>query len=123
MKSRYLRIIVFTFIAFIAFSFIENRERFYLRDIVIVAFNSATTFDDLAKIKNELKDKNIAIDYIKIEFNEGGGLKEIKIKVDCKDGFSGTASSKILTLESRFGFKRDYSQNSEDPFTLGNLDN
>lgn len=92
-------------------------------DTVLVVFNSATTFEDLATIRSEMKSKGIVLSYLRIEFNEGGGLKEIKIKVDCKDGFSGTASSKILTPESQFGFKRDYSQNSEDPFTVGNLDN
>lgn len=92
-------------------------------DTVLVVFNSNTTFEDLARIRSEMKTKGIILSYLKIEFNEGGGLKEIKIKVDCKDGFIGTASSKILTPESQFGFKRDYSQNSEDPFTVGNLDN
>lgn len=123
MRNPLLGIIIFTFLAIVNVSFTDKLEKYYINQIVKVTFNSRTTFDDLAKVKSEMKNKGIAIDYIRIEFNEGGGLRVIKLKVDCKDGFSGTASSKVLTPESQFGFKRDYSQNSDDPFTVGNLDN
>ena len=92
------------------------------KDNVLVVFNNKLTFEDLAQIKIDMTSKSISLDYLKLEFGGNGRLEFIKFKVDFKDGFKGAASKK-LDSTNRFGFHRDYSENSPSPFTSGNLDN
>src|SRR5687768_4220565 len=88
---------------------------------VEVVFNRQLNFNDLVKIKMEIADKGILLDYKRMEFDNNGKLKSISFKVDCKDGFSGSASSEELSNDSRFGFYRDYSKDAASPFGTGGL--
>jgi hypothetical protein len=86
---------------------------------VEVLFNRTMEFADIVKIKLEVAQKGIVLDYQKLLFDENGKLKEISFKVDCKDGFSGSASNGKLTNYSKFGFFRDYSPSAPLPFGTG----
>ena len=80
------------------------------------------TFDDLFKIKRELRKTHIDISYKNIAFDENDLLKSISFSVDCHDGFKGGAESGHLTTNSKFGFYRDYSKKAESPFATGQVD-
>jgi hypothetical protein len=85
-----------------------------------VLFSRAMDFADLVKIRTELAQKGIALDYRKLEFDAEGKLLEIHFAVNCGDGFSGSAQRR-LTYDSRFGFFRDYAKEARTPFGTGNL--
>jgi len=89
---------------------------------VQVVFTRDLKFNDLVKIKLDMADNGITLDYKKLEFDENGGLMAIDFKVDCHDGFSGSASSNQISNNSRFGFFRDYNDDVESPFGTGNLE-
>jgi hypothetical protein len=88
---------------------------------VVVFFNRQTTFTQLATIKQDLTKDGIVLNYEKLEFAKNGDLLKISFHVDCKDSFSGSASSESLTDEYSFGFLRDYTSNAAKPFVLGKL--
>lgn len=88
---------------------------------VKVVFNRQLEFNDLAKIKSDLSKKNIVLNYKKLQFDDNGKLMSIDFNVDCKDGFSGSASEDNLTNQSRFGFFRNYSKDATVPFEVGVL--
>lgn len=85
-----------------------------------VLFTRSMTFADLVKIRTELAQKGIKLDYRKLEFDAEGKLLEIHFGVDCGDGFSGSAHRR-LTYDGRFGFFRDYTKDATTPFGAGNL--
>lgn len=86
-----------------------------------VVFSNKLRIDDLVKIKSDTKEKGILVDFLKLEFDESGKLPAKKFKVDCKDGYAVTAASKKLYQDSQFGFYRNFSNSSNDPFGIGNL--
>lgn len=88
-----------------------------------VVFNRKLDFNDIVKIKLDLSQKGIIINFKQLEFDEQGKLNGIDFFVDCKDGFSGgaKASGKELGNERPFGFVRDYSENANSPFGTGYL--
>ncbi len=69
-------------------------------------FNRKLDFNDIVKIKLDMSQKGIVLDYKKLQFDEYGKLILINFSVDCKDGFSGSASNDQLRNQSRFGFYR-----------------
>lgn len=88
---------------------------------VEVVFNRQLDFNDIVKIKLDLSQRGIVINYKSLAFDDNGKLKSIDFYVDCKDGFSGGASKNNLLNQSRFGFYRDYSKNAKSPFGTGGL--
>jgi hypothetical protein len=86
-----------------------------------IIFNQKLKFDDLVKIKSILAEKGITLDYQKLVFNEEKKLSEIDFKVDCQDGYSGSAAAKYLSNHTKFGFYRDYTPNVDSPFGTGDL--
>ena len=86
---------------------------------VAVFFNRKTTFAQLATIKQDLIKDGIVLNYEKLEFDQSGDLLKISFQVDCKDGFSGSATSESLTDDYSFGFLRDYTSNAAKPFVVG----
>ena len=70
--------------------------------------------------KTDLKKKNIMLDFVELKFDEKGKLSYIEFKVDCGDGFKGTAGS-ALNPTKPFGFKRDYEKGVERPFLIGTI--
>ena len=87
-----------------------------------VIFNRQLDFNDIVKVKLDLSEKSIVINFNKLEFDKSGKLKSIDFSVDCKDGFSGSGSESNLTNQSRFGFYRNYSKDATSPFGTGNLE-
>jgi len=88
---------------------------------VAVFFNRKTSFTQLAAIRQDLTKDGIVLNYEKLEFDKNGELLKISFHVDCKDGFSGSASSESLTEDYNFGFLRDYTSNAAKPFVVGKL--
>lgn len=88
-------------------------------ELVKVNFTPKTEFNDLVKIKLDLSEQGIKLQYKKIVFDKYDDLVEISFEVDCNDGFKGGASSSRLTNQSKFGFIRDYKGNV--PFATGDL--
>ena len=91
------------------------------KDRIEVSFNSKMEFNDLVKIKLDLAEAGITIQYRLLEFDEQGGLRSMDFKVDCNDGFSGGARSTEISNQTRWGFYRDYRENVESPFGTGGL--
>jgi hypothetical protein len=91
------------------------------KDRIEVSFNRKMEFNDLVKIKLDLAEAGITIQYRLLEFDEQGGLKSLDFKVDCNDGFSGSAKSREILNQTRWGFYRDYRKDAESPFGTGGL--
>lgn len=100
----------------------ESNEKIIKEVRIEVIFNRLTKFNDLVKIKFDLAEKGITLEYKKLEFDENGGLVGIDFKVDCNDGFKGSSQNLKLTNQSKFGFFRDYSKTSSSAFGTGNLE-
>lgn len=111
---------------FIVMSGFEIMDPFEGRNVnenrIEVIFDRTLKFNDLVKIKLDLSEKGIVLDYNKLEFDENGGLKTIDFNVDFKDGFSGHAAKTPLTNQSKFGFFRDYAEGAVSPFGTGNIE-
>lgn len=86
-----------------------------------VSFNRKMEFNDLVKIKLDLAEAGITIQYRLLEFDEQGGLKALDFRVDCNDGFSGGDKSTEIFNQTRWGFYRDYRKDAETPFGTGAL--
>jgi hypothetical protein len=85
---------------------------------VEVFFTRKMRFNDLVKIKLDMADQGIFLDYQSLEFDAQGELSSIRFFVNSLDGFSGGASSNSLTNKNTFGFFRDYG-NAANPFGAG----
>ena len=86
-----------------------------------VNFTRHLEFSDLVKVKLDLASYGISLDYMHLEFDENNGLEAIEFKVDCNDGFSGSAKNFKVTNDSQYGFFRDYNEKIESPFGTGAL--
>ncbi|HRI21831.1 MAG TPA: hypothetical protein PLA68_12800 [Panacibacter sp.] len=103
-----------------ASSFINGKKTFKSNEQRIeIIFNHHLIFNDLVKIKLDVSEQGIVLNYKKLGFDDNGKLISIDFFVDCKDGFSGNASSDKVTDRSHFGFYRDYTKNSKFPFGTG----
>jgi hypothetical protein len=86
---------------------------------VEIVFTHDLKYTDLIAIKQNLLEKGIFIEYRRLEFDKKKKLKKIGFFADCKDGYFGTASTSKLTSEKKFGFYRDYGENSTTHFYAG----
>ncbi|MFZ4402341.1 MAG: hypothetical protein ACOYO1_20105 [Bacteroidales bacterium] len=82
-----------------------------------------TTESELKKISTEFKEKrNIDVDYSKSIFSSNGEIKDLVLKVNTNDGYSGEASCTSASLKIKnFGFFRDYSKEAKQNFFIGAL--
>lgn len=104
------------------FSYNIDSKNFKLKSgIIKVVFDNKMTFDELSIIKLDLQKKKVNLNFDKLEFDKNHHLKKIKFSVNCNDGFSGEASTDVLPSKSNFGFIRNYSENSLEPFIIGGL--
>lgn len=104
------------FIAVFAFgmlSFTSNKK------VIAVVFNKEMTRQDLMSLQKNLKDKNIILVFNKMKFVKNK-LSYIDFSIDFGDGFSGTSKSEI-TKSKEIGFLRDYNENADQPFIIGDL--
>ena len=80
-----------------------------------------TTESDLVKIAAEFKsERNITVDFSETEFYGNGKIENLKLQVDCNDGFKGNVNvaGEVLEIKNS-GFVRDYSKKAERPFSIG----
>jgi len=117
-KMRYLSILFILQLS-INYTFAQDAVIIKKGDIVDISFNSNLDTKDLEDIKEQLAALNITIEYISLEFNKKGKLKAIDFKVDCNDGFSGSASTKQMSKKHHAYFYRDYNENVKSPFGTG----
>lgn len=91
---------------------------------IVVTFSNVLKSKHLDKIKTELAQTGIMLQYDHLDFDKKGRLVDIKFSVDCKDGFSGSGETTGLTKKSKFGFFRDYAADAtatKSPFGTGDL--
>lgn len=84
-----------------------------------VYFQRNHTQQDLNNIKEELAVMGIEIEYENVEFDQKGRLSSLGIRVNCKDGFSGSANTSQVPEDLSFGFVRDYRADAAKPFAIG----
>jgi hypothetical protein len=87
--------------------------------VFVVKIFKSTTRAELEKYKAEAKELDIDIEYENLEIIDGK-IEAITLKVDCNDGFSGTASTTNIP-ESGIGFIRDYREDADIPFVIGRI--
>ena len=87
--------------------------------MIAVVFNKEMTRKDLMSLQKNLKEKNIILVFNQMKFTRNR-LSYIDFSVDFGDGFSGTSKSEI-TKYKEIGFMRDYNDNAEQPFLVGDL--
>lgn len=89
------------------------------RKVIAVVFNKEMTKQDLVSLQQNLREKNIILVFNKMTFTKNR-LTYIDFSIDFGDGFSGTSKSAI-TRKTEVGFIRDYNDDAEQPFVVGNL--
>lgn len=94
-------------------SFTANKK------VIAVVFNKEMTRQDLLSLQKNLKEKNIILVFNKMKFTKNR-LSYIDFSIDFGDGFSGTSKSEITKLKE-IGFVRDYNEDAEQPFVVGDL--
>lgn len=85
-------------------------------------FTNRLTLDSLVRVKNELENYGITINYKKLEFDKKNQLTSIYCDVDCNDGNKGSFGIGMLNSDNkmrRMGFFRDYSKKAKIPFCTG----
>lgn len=102
-----------------------NQATEYLNsdDKVYLKVSTNTTEAELIKISAELlAERNITIDFQDSEFDNNGKLIDLDLKVDFNDGNTGeTKAEKIALMINKFGFVRDYSDDSEKRIQIGTV--
>ena len=85
-------------------------------------YTNSLTLDSLVRVKNELENHGIIVNYKKLEFDKENHLISIYCDVDCNDGFKGSFGIGMLDTDNRktrMGFVRDYSKTAKTPFCTG----
>jgi len=88
-------------------------------DRYVVQILESTSRTELDKIKEDAAKRGIDIEYENLQIINGK-IDAITLKVDCNDGYSGTASTTNMP-ESGIGFIRDYSANADAHFQMGKI--
>ncbi len=112
-KSTIFSLLFLSFIVFSTLSFTSSKK------VIAVVFNKEMTRQDLISLQKNLKEKNIILVFNKMKFSRNK-LSYIDFSIDFGDGFSGTSKSEI-SKSKEIGFIRDYNDNAEQPFVVGNL--
>ena len=86
---------------------------------IIIDFTDSMTPEKLDAIQKNLFDQDINLEYENVVFNETGKLLELSFKVQIKDLYKGSASTKRLWLHENFGFF--YIPGHKVPFGTGNI--
>ena len=74
---------------------------------------------DLLSLQKNLKEKNIILVFNKMKFVRNK-LSYIDFTIDFGDGFAGSSKSEI-NKSKEIGFVRDYNEDAEQPFVVGDL--
>lgn len=89
------------------------------KKVIAVVFNKEMTKQDLISLQKNLREKNIILVFNKMKFTKNK-LSYIDFTIDFGDGFSGSSKSEIKK-NKEVGFIRDYNENAEKPFVVGDL--
>jgi len=93
-----------------------------VQERVEVNLNKPYTLEELLHIQQELAETHgISLLYRELSFDEDGVLVGIAFQVDCRDGFSGSASQKPLDYKTPIGFFRDYRKDAASAFGTGGI--
>ncbi len=78
--------------------------------------NKKTTKNELKKLIKWFKKKqNIDIEILSSRYNQEGAIKNIKLKIDCNDGYNGVINITNNTLSNLpVGFRRLYNEDNKD---------
>jgi len=112
-KSKIFSFLFISFFVFGMLSFTANKK------VIAVVFTKEMTRRDLLSLQKNLKEKNIILIFNEIKFSRKK-LSYIDFSIDFGDGFSGTSKSEI-TKTKEIGFVRDYNDDAEEPFVVGEL--
>ncbi|SHK10085.1 hypothetical protein [Epilithonimonas mollis] len=112
-KTTLFPLLFLTVFVFGILSFAPNKK------VIAVVFNKEMTRQDLMSLQKNLKEKNIILVFNKIKFSRNR-LSYIDFSIDFGDGFSGASKSEI-TRSKEIGFIRDYNENADQPFVVGEL--
>lgn len=112
-KSTIFSLLFLSFFLFSTFSFAANKK------VIAVVFTKEMTRRDLLSLQKNLKEKNIILVFNEMKFSKNK-LSYIDFSIDFGDGFSGTSKSEI-TKSKEIGFVRDYNDDAEEPFVVGEL--
>ena len=82
-----------------------------------VYFSNKLDFNDLVKLRLELAEKKINVNYQMLEFNAQGQLASIKFNVTSDGKYCGSGGSSVLDKE--YGFSIDRSPNAQFYFQVG----
>ena len=94
-------------------SFTSNKK------VIAVVFNKEMTRKDLMSLQKNLKEKNIILVFNQMKFTRNR-LSYIDFSIDFGDGFAGSSKSEI-TKSKEIGFVRDYNEDADQPFFVGDL--
>lgn len=112
-KTALFSLLFLSVFIFFTFSFTGERR------VIAVVFNKEMTKKDLENLQKNLKEKNIILVFNKLKFNKNK-LAYIDFSIDFGDGFSGSSKS-VIGRNKEIGFIRDYDENAEQPFVVGEL--
>lgn len=112
-KTTLFSLLFLSFFAFSLMSFTSNKK------VIAVVFNKEMTRKDLMSLQKNLKEKNIILVFNQMKFTRNR-LSYIDFTIDFGDGFSGTSKS-VITKNTEIGFMRDYNDDAEQPFVVGDL--
>lgn len=112
-KSTFFSLLFLSFIVIGTLSFTANKK------VIAVVFNKEMTKKDLLSLQKNLREKNIILVFNQMKFTKNR-LSYIDFSIDFGDGFSGTSKSEI-TKSKEIGFVRDYNDDAEQPFVVGDL--
>ncbi|MFY0628349.1 MAG: hypothetical protein JXR07_18780 [Reichenbachiella sp.] len=85
-----------------------------------VEFSSHTTADQVQTLTQQLKAKNVDLEFTYLEFTPENTLSKIQFSVDFHDGFKGESKlADLKTLQkNRIGFYRNYRENGSSLFGI-----
>ena len=112
-KTRLFHLLFLSVFLLSMFSFTSERR------VITVVFNREMTKNDLLSLQKNLREKNIILVFNKMKFTKNR-LIYIDFSIDFGDGFSGSSKAQIRRNKD-FGFLRDYNENAEQPFVVGDL--
>ncbi len=120
MKSKYFLIPVLLLSLLSAYSFMPGQAAANEKnDRIEVLFTRNMSFNDIVKVKLDMAERGITLNYKLLRFDDEGRLMSISYEVDCHDGFKGSAVNHRIGYNDRFGFYRDYRSESSSPFGTG----
>jgi hypothetical protein len=89
---------------------------------VTCIINRNTSWEELQEYKARLwEKKQIKFDIEQVDFNRAKQITKIKIRVDCNDGFKGSAQTVFKDDKSKMSFYRIYDKAAGSPFGIGGL--